>query len=84
MTFSPLGNSFISKFAPARLLSAMMAVWTFAILIAGLSYGPIYNWLMKNVAFSGWCIGVAVLLIAIAAILWIMDKKLNSLVVDEK
>ena len=39
---------------------------------------------MKNVAFSGWCIGVAVLLIAIAAILWIMDKKLNSLVVDEK
>ena len=44
----------------------------------------IYNWLMKNVAFSGWCIGVAVLLIAIAAILWIMDKKLNSLVVDEK
>ena len=84
MTFSPLGNSFISKFAPARLLSAMMAVWTFAIFIAGLPYGPIYNWLMKNVAFSGWCIGVAVLLIAIAAILWIMDKKLNSLVVDEK
>ena len=83
MTFSPLGNSFISKFAPARMLSAMMAVWTLAIFIAGLSYGPLYN-LISKFPFAGANFGIAALLIVLAAILWVLDHKLNSLVIDEK
>jgi len=83
MTFSPLGNSFISKFAPARMLSAMMAVWTLAIFIAGLSYGPLYN-LISKFPFAGANFGIAALLIVLAAVLWALDHKLNSLVIDEK
>ena len=83
MTFSPLGNSFISKFAPQRLLSAMMAVWTCAIFIAGLSYGVLYNAISK-IPFATSSFGVAALLIVVAAILWGMDGKLRSLVIEEK
>lgn len=39
MVFSPLGNSFISKFSPVRVWVLMMGVWPFAIFIAGKSYG---------------------------------------------
>ena len=83
MTFSPLGNSFISKFAPQRLLSAMMAVWTCAIFIAGLSYGALYNAISK-IPFATSSFAVAALLIVTAAILWGMDGKLRSLVIEEK
>lgn len=83
MTFSPLGNSFISKFAPGRLLSAMMAVWTFAIFIAGYSYGNLYNFISK-LPFAPANFGIAALLIILAAVLWGMDKKLNSLIVSEE
>jgi len=83
MTFSPLGNSFISKFAPGRLLSAMMAVWTFAIFIAGYSYGNLYNFISK-LPFAPANFGIAALLIVLAAVLWGMDKKLNSLIVNEE
>ena len=83
MTFSPLGNSFISKFAPGRLLSAMMAVWTFAIFIAGYSYGNLYNFISK-LPFAPANFGIAALLIVLAAVLWGMDKKLNSLIVSEE
>ena len=83
MTFSPLVNSFISKFAPGRLLSAMMAVWTFAIFIAGYSYGNLYNFISK-LPFAPANFGIAALLIILAAVLWGMDKKLNSLIVSEE
>lgn len=83
MTFSPLGNSFISKFAPGRLLSAMMAMWTFAIFIAGYSYGNLYNFISK-LPFAPANFGIAALLIILAAVLWGMDKKLNSLIVSEE
>ena len=83
MTFSPLGNSFISKFAPGKLLSKMMAVWTFAIFIAGLSYGTLYN-IISKMPFAAASFGIAILLIVLAAVLWIMDKKLNSLITNDQ
>ena len=43
MVFSPLGNSFISKFSPAKVLGLMMGVWPFAIFIAGKTYGYLYE-----------------------------------------
>lgn len=83
MTFSPLGNSFISKFAPAKLLSAMMAVWTFSIFIAGKSYGYVYA-LTEKLPFAATYFGVAIIMIVAGVALWVMDGKLNKLVQKEE
>ncbi|MFV0441730.1 MAG: peptide MFS transporter [Lachnospirales bacterium] len=47
MFFSPLGNSFVSKYAPAKILSVMMAVWIGSVFFASKTYGYVYN-----IAFS--------------------------------
>ena len=61
MTFSPLGNSFISKFAPKRLYNAI-----------------------SKIPFATSSFGIAAILIVTAAILWGMDGKLRSLVIEDK
>ena len=43
--FSPLGNAFISKYAPKKLLGTMLGVWPLIIFFSGKAYGPLYNWL---------------------------------------
>ncbi|MDO7203404.1 hypothetical protein Q5M85_03350 [Paraclostridium bifermentans] len=47
MFFSPLGNSFVSKYAPKRVLAVLMGVWTFATFVAGKSYGYLYDFTLK-------------------------------------
>ena len=66
-----------------KLLSKMMAVWTFAIFIAGLSYGTLYN-IISKMPFATASFGIAILLIVLAAVLWIMDRKLNSLITNDQ
>lgn len=83
MVFSPLGNSFISKYSPLRLLTAMMAVWDIAIFIAGKSYGWLYEFTLKF-PFAPTYFTIAAIAIASGLILWLMDKKLSSLVEEEK
>ncbi|MGO1527220.1 peptide MFS transporter [Senegalia sp. (in: firmicutes)] len=83
MLFSPLGNSFISKFSPPRLLSTMMAVWTFAVFIAGKSYGWIYEFTL-NFKFVNAYATIAAISIVSGIILWAMDGKLKGLVVDDE
>lgn len=83
MTFSPLGNSFISKFAPAKLLSAMMAVWTLSIFIAGKSYGYLYN-IVSNLPFAPVYFTIAAILVVAAVVLWVMDGSLSNLVVKHE
>ena len=61
----------------------MMAVWTFAIFIAGLSYGTLYN-IISKMPFATANFGIAALLIILAAVLWIMDRKLNSLITNDQ
>ena len=61
----------------------MMAVWTCAIFIAGLSYGALYNAISK-IPFATSSFGIAAILIVTAAILWGMDGKLRSLVIEDK
>ena len=81
MVFSPLGNSFISKFSPAKLLGVMMGVWAFAVFISGLAYGYLYEFLSKySFAPAYFIVGVIVILCGIA--LWALDKKLNKLIED--
>lgn len=81
MVFSPLGNSFISKYAPAKLLSLMMAVWTLATFVAGQSYGFIYASISK-LPFAATYFTIAGMLIVSGAILLIFDKKLSTLVTE--
>lgn len=79
MVFSPLGNSFISKFSPPRVLGLMMGVWPFAIFIAGKSYGYLYEFLAKYSFAPAYGIVGAIVLIC-GVVLWGLDKKFNSLV----
>lgn len=79
MVFSPLGNAFITKYAPKRILSVMMAVWTVATFLAGISYGYVYNWTLSMNQFYVY-IGIASILAILAIILILFDKQLSSLV----
>ncbi|MBS4536338.1 peptide MFS transporter [Clostridium sp. D2Q-14] len=83
MLFSPLGNSFISKFSPPRLLSTMMAVWTFAVFIAGKSYGWVYEFTLKFEFVHVYSVIAAIAIVA-GVILWAMDKNLKGLVVEDE
>ncbi|WP_251862362.1 peptide MFS transporter [Clostridium sp. Marseille-Q2269] len=83
MVFSPLGNSFIAKFAPARLLTAMMSVWILAVFFAGKSYGWVYEFTLKF-KFATVYFVIAAIAIGAGIILWLLDKNLSSLVVKEE
>ena len=83
MVFSPLGNSFINKFAPKKLLGTLLGVWPLIIFFAGLLYGPLYNWL-GNFRFIYAFGGVAVVVLICGIVLWIMSGKLDKLVVEDE
>lgn len=79
MVFSPLGNSFVSKFAPARLLTVMLGVWNVATFFSAKSYGYLYEFLQKFPFAQGY-FAVAAIAIVSAVVLWAISGKLNSLV----
>lgn len=81
MVFSPLGNSFISKFSPAKVLGLMMGVWPFAIFIAGKAYGYLYEYL-SEFSFAPAYAAVGLIVILCGIVLWNLDGKLNKLVED--
>lgn len=83
MVFSPLGNSFITKFSPPRLLSSMMSVWVLAVCFAGKSYGWVYEFTLKF-EFATVYFVIAGIAIVSGIVLWALDGKLNSLVVEDK
>ncbi|MDR1774180.1 MAG: peptide MFS transporter, partial [Clostridioides sp.] len=83
MCFSPLGNSFVSKFAPKKILAVLMGVWTFATFIAGLTYGHVYAWLNSKFSFMTIYIAIPIILFICGAILFAADKKLSKLVVED-
>lgn len=83
MFFSPLGSSFISKYAPSKLLSFMMSVWGIATFVAAKSYGYAYGLLFGgDLKFTTACYIVAGIAFAMAIILFLLDKPLSSLVED--
>lgn len=79
MVFSPLGNSFISKFSPAKLLGLMMGVWPFAIFIAGKAYGYLYEFVSKF-SFAPAYAAVGLVVIVCGIVLWGLDNRLSKLV----
>lgn len=51
MIFSPLGNSFINKFSPAKLLGFLLGFWPIAVYLAQMVYPKLYAYL-TTVDFS--------------------------------
>lgn len=79
MVFSPLGNSFIVKLAPAKLMGLLLGVWPLAVYFANMIYPPIYEALEGmnnfNVAYSG----AAAVVIVCGVILVMLSGKLDKL-----
>jgi dipeptide/tripeptide permease len=78
MVFSPLGNSFINKLSPKRLLGTLLGVWPLPIFFVGLTYGHVYNWLDTK-PFAPAFGGVAIVVLACGVILWALSNKFNEL-----
>lgn len=81
--FSPLGNAFISKYAPKKLLGTLLGVWPLIIFFSGLAYGPLYNWL-DNFGFVKAYGAVGILIAACGIIMLVFTKKFDALVEDEQ
>ena len=48
MVFSPLGNSFVSKLAPAKVLGLLLGFWPIAVFIAQQIYPALYDWVKDH------------------------------------
>jgi POT family proton-dependent oligopeptide transporter len=83
MLFSPLGNSFVAKYAPNKLYSVLMGVWIFATFIAGKSYGYLYGFAAKFPIIQSYVV-IPIILFVFAALLFLFDKKLIKLLEDEE
>lgn len=70
MIFSPLGNSFISKLAPAKVLGLLLGFWPIAVFIAQYIYPSLYAWL-KTINFTVGYGGLAAVIIVLGIILWL-------------
>ncbi|MCT8978576.1 peptide MFS transporter [Clostridium sp. CX1] len=82
MLFSPLGNSFVTKYAPNKIYSVLMGVWIFATFVAGKSYGYLYAIASKYPIMQSYVI-IPVILFVCAALLFLFDKKLVKLLEDK-
>jgi dipeptide/tripeptide permease len=81
MCFSPLGNSFVTKYAPGKLLGVLMGVWTFATFVAGKTYGYLYAITSSYSPIQAYTVIPAILFVAALALV-VFDKKLTSLLND--
>ena len=79
MVFAPLGNAFISKYAPAHLLSTLMSVWVFAIFISAKTYGYLYEFTLQF-PFAKTYFIIAAIIAAGGILLLTFSSKLNRLV----
>ena len=77
--FSPLGNAFISKYSPKKLLGTMLGVWPLIIFFSGKAYGPLYNWL-ANFDFVKAYGTVTAIIIACGVIMLAFTKKFDQMV----
>ena len=77
MVFSPLGNSFINKLAPAKVLGLLLGIWPIAVFFSQFIYPKIYAWsLTQNFGFAYGLLGAIVIVFGV--ILWAISGKLDS------
>lgn len=81
--FSPLGNSFVSKFAPKKYLSLLMGVWTFATFVATKLNGYFQGFVEKLGIFTIF-VTFAVVSAICAVIMFVITKPLNKLVEENE
>lgn len=77
--FSPLGNAFISKYSPKKLLGTMLGVWPLIIFFSGFAYGPLYNWL-ENFDFVKAYGIVTLIIVGCGVVMLLFTKKFDRLV----
>lgn len=81
--FSPLGNSFVSKFAPKKYLSLMMGVWIMATFVASQINGQTMKVVAKLGNFTIF-VTFAIVAFVCAALMFFLIKPLNKLVESKK
>ena len=79
IVFSPLGNSFISKYAPKKLLGTLLGVWPLIIFFSAQGYPPLYNWL-NNFSFVKAYGIVTLIIIGIGVLMLAFTKKFDEMV----
>lgn len=79
VVFSPLGNAFISKYAPKKLLGTLLGVWPLIIFFSGKGYGPLYNWLATFSFVKAYGV-VTIIIIACGVLMLAFTKKFDQLV----
>ena len=76
--FSPLGNSFVSKFAPKKYLALLMGIWTMASFVASLINGQIMK-IVEKLGDFNIMVAFAVISFICAIIMFFLIKPLNKL-----
>ncbi|WP_101773583.1 peptide MFS transporter [Peptostreptococcus faecalis] len=80
--FSPLGNSFVSKYAPKKYLSLLMGVWTIATFFATKINGYTQGF-VESLGIYTIFVTFAIVSFVVAAIMFFMNKPLGKLLADE-
>lgn len=80
--FSPLGNSFVSKFAPKKYFSLLMGVWTFATFAASKLNGYTQGFVEQLGIFTVF-VSFAIVSFIAAVLMFVLTKPLNKLVEDD-
>ncbi|MCP1111573.1 POT family proton-dependent oligopeptide transporter [Lachnospiraceae bacterium PF1-21] len=81
MIFSPLGNSFISKLAPSKLMGLLLGLWPIAVFFSQMLYPKIYALLKTDVPakfMKGYGI-LGVIVIGLGLVLFFGSKTLDKL-----
>lgn len=83
MCFSPLRNSFVSKYAPKKYLSLLMGVIAVSTFGAN-KLSPFVQMFIEKFDVFPVFVGIAVLIFVCAALIFLVNNKLNNLVVGEE
>lgn len=81
MVFSPLGNSFITKMAPSKLMGLLLGFWPVAVFFATLIYPSVYS-VLKTTDPRQFQVGfgiLALIVIGLGLILYLSSKSLDKL-----
>ena len=79
MCFSPLGNSFVSKYAPKKYVSLLMGVIAVSTFGAN-KLSPFVQAFIEKFDVFPVFVGIFALMLVFAALIWMVNGKLNSLV----
>ena len=83
MCFSPLGNSLVSKIAPAKYLSLLMGVWAAATFVANKASGYVQG-IIEKMGLVQVFVAIPVILVVGVFIILATNKKLTAMIGDNE